>query len=204
MKKFTKKLLIACVAVSSVVCMGVSLTACGGAKQVTLTGSYGSGSYSFMSAYPGFTFKQLTAKTQTLNTYDDNSYELTVTEKNLSGDLSFDASNSGDMSTTGTNDRGQVVTTYYGTYTSSVEEGMMSVVISKPTKVVRIASGNLTGGAGYYNSAAWTDAMGEKFQVDNVNGTAEQFLASLAFTQTTIVVDLSTYGFNYATLTVAK
>lgn len=59
-------------------------------------------------------------------------------------------------------------------------------------------------GAGYYNTANWTDKMSESYQVDGANGTAEQYLASVAFEQTTIVVDLNSYGFNYATLTVAK
>ena len=199
MKKLAKKISIALVVALAAVGMCVSFAACGGAKQATLTGSYGSGTYTFMSAYPNFTFKQVTTSTQTLNVYDDNSYELIVTSKNLSGDLSFDASNSGDTSTSGTNDRGQTVT-----FTSTEEEGMLSVVISKPTKVVYSGTGNLTMGAGYYNTANWTDKMSESYQVDGANGTAEQYLASVAFEQTTIVVDLNSYGFNYATLTVAK
>jgi len=198
MKKFYK-ILATALMVATIATFAVFAAACGEPqKAVSMTGMYGSGSYSFMSAYPGYTFKQVTTSVQTLTTYDDGTYVLTVTTKNLSGDLSFDPENKGDTATTGTNDRGQTVTNYYGTFTSTEAEGVLTVVLATPTAVTYIGSGNLTGGAGYYNTNAWTEAMAGEDAL-----TAEAYLAKLAFAQTTVVIDTTTNGFTYLTLTPA-
>ena len=97
MKKFHKAVTtVAVAALSAALCF--SLAACGETqKAADLVASYNSSSYTFMTAFPDFTFKQLTSNVQNINVYDDNTYMLMVTTKSLSGDLKFDPSNTGDQ-----------------------------------------------------------------------------------------------------------
>lgn len=176
----------------------VAFSSCGEKteEKAELTGVYGSGTFSFFSAYPGYTFKQLTFSTQTIKTYSDNRYELTVTNKSLSGSLSFDPEDSGNMDTSNTNDRGQSVSVYCGTYTAEDEEGLITLSLATPDEYISVVSGNSTSGVSYYNTAAWTDAM--KTSVEGLS--ADEYLATVAFKPVSIVVDSSTYGFDYVSL----
>lgn len=162
-----------------------------------LTGVYGSGTFSFMSAYPAYTFKQLTFSTQTIKTYDDNTYELTVTSKNVSGALAFDPEDSGNTDTSGSNDRGQSVTIYSGTYTANEEEGLLTLSLATPDQYISVATGNTVAGVTYYNTAAWTEAMSTATE----GKTASEYLATVAFQPVEVIVDTSTYGFDYISLT---
>ena len=179
-----------------------SLAACGD-KAPNLTGTYNSSTYTFMTAYPGYTFKQLTTVVQNLNTSDDNTYMFTVTSKSLSGDLAFDPANNGTQATDGVNDRGQSVDIYYGTYTSTEEDGLLTVKLSAPTGYVTSASVNASGtGGGFFNTMNWTDDMKEASKDDtHTEGlTAEEYLATKTFKETEIVIDLKTYGFTFVQL----
>lgn len=124
-----------------------------------LTAAYGSGTFSFMSAYPGYTFKQVTTSVQNIEVYDDNTYVLTIVNKNLSGDLSFDPENNGTTETAGTNDRGQTVTVYYGAFTSSEEEGIISMTLKTPTHGYTLSSGNVTSGSAFGGAKTFADTV---------------------------------------------
>ena len=201
----TLKKKIAAIAISAaalVASVGV-LAGCSGGDAATLDAVYNSGTFTFMSAYPNFTFKQLTTSVQSLKTYSDGTYELTVTSKNLSGELAFDPSDSGDTSTSGTNDRGQLVDIYYGTFTSTEEEGFLTVTLSSPTEIVKSATGNVSTGTYYYNTLAWTDAMGQAAAGEgNPALTEEEYIAANAFVETSIMIDIANNSFTYTNLVV--
>ena len=163
-----------------------------------IIGAYGSGTFTFFSAYPAYTFKRVTTITQTIVTHKDGTYELTVTSKDISGALAFDPEDNGNQDVSTSNDRGQTVTVYTGTFTSGEEEGLLTLSLSKPTAVISLVTGNSTSGACYYNTAAWTNEMSTASEKS-----ASEYLASVAFAPIEIIVDLSINGFDYTVLTVA-
>lgn len=196
MKKFAKKASIAILAAAAVVAAVMVFTACGAPS---LTATYGSSTHTFFSAYPGFTYKQLTTVVQTVNVYDDGSYSLVQNSRSLSGDLSFDPSNSGDMDISGVSDRGYETRIFEGTYTSVEEDGMITLTLSAPSSAVVLSSGSATGNY-YYNTLAWTDEMGTLAGGDGAAMTAEQYLVSVAYSEKTVIVDTSTMSFTYVEL----
>lgn len=199
MKKFHKAVTtVAVAALSAALCF--SLAACGETeKAADLVASYNSSSYTFMTAFPNYTFKQLTTNVQNINVYDDNTYMLMVTTKSLSGDLKFDPSNSGDQ-VASANDRGCTITHYYGAYEKTEEDGMITLKLKKPTRVVYTATASATASAAvYYDTANWTDAMSGEGESAK---TAEQYLASMAFADTECVVNGATFGFDYIDVSV--
>ena len=198
------KKIAAIAASAALIASAGALAACSGGS-ADLNALYSSGTFTFMSAYPNFTFKQVTTSVQTIKTFDDNTYELTVTSKMISGDLAFDPADTGDMDVSGTNDRGQTVEIYYGTFTSSEEEGLLTLTLSSPTEIVKFSGGNTVGGTSYISTLAWTDAMGQAAAGEgNAALTEEQYIAANAFAQTSIVVDTATYSFTYTTLVPAS
>ena len=197
MKKFVKRAGVVLLAAAAVCAAVMAFTACGGAPALTAT--YGSSSHTFMSAYPGYTFKQLTTIVQTINVYDDGTYMLVQNSRSLSGELSFDPSNSGDMDISGVSDRGYETKIFYGTYTSAEEEGMITLTISAPTGAVYVSSGGAMGG-GYYTTYAWTDEMSAAAGGENGAMTAEQYLESVSYGEKSIIVDTSTMSFTYVDL----
>lgn len=197
MKKFAKRAGVVLLAAAAVCAAVMAFTACGGAPALTET--YGSSSHTFMSAYPGYTFKQLTTIVQTINVYDDGTYMLVQNSRSLSGDLSFDPSNSGDTDISGVSNRGYETKIFYGTYTSAEEEGMITLTISAPTGAVYVSSGGAMGG-GYYTTYAWTDEMSAAAGGENGAMTAEQYLESVSYGEKSIIVDTSTMSFTYVDL----
>ncbi|MBR1847213.1 MAG: hypothetical protein IJ787_05815 [Bacilli bacterium] len=122
-------------------------------ESAKLTAVYGATSYRFMSAYPGYTFKQVTFLAEKIELYSDNTYVFTMDAKNLSGALTFDPEDSGDQNAV-CNDRGQTVTAYYGTYSATEEEGIITVTCAAPNKGYTLATGNVTSGAGTLEGAS--------------------------------------------------
>lgn len=201
MKKTVKKLALIAMSAVTAVAMCFAMVACGETKEpAKITGTYTSSNYTFASMYPDTTFKMLVNNVQVLNTYDDNTYQLIVTSTTLSGGLSFDPNNSGDQKADATS-RGQTVNIYFGTYTATETEGLLSVKLETPTACIHNGVGGVIGN-GTFNTLAWTDAMGEATAKDGVNGTAADYLATMAFKPVTVTVDLSTGGFSYANLSV--
>ncbi len=196
MKKFAKRAGVVLLAAAAVCAAVMAFTACGGAPALTAT--YGSSSHTFMSAYPQYTFKQLTTIVQTINVYDDGTYMLVQNSRSLSGSLSFDPSNSGDTNISAS-DRGYETKIFYGTYTSAEEEGMITLTISAPTGAVYVSSGGTMGG-GYYTTYAWTDEMSAAAGGEDGAMTAEQYLESVSYGEKSIIVDTSTMSFTYVDL----
>lgn len=118
-------------------------------KEAKLVAAYGACGFNFMTAYPAYTFKQVTFSAEKLEIYDDNSYVFRLDNKMVSGSLSFDPENTGDTTTALENsDRGQNSTVYMGTYTSSEEEGLLTIDLAAPTMGYTLTTGNVTmGGA---------------------------------------------------------
>lgn len=197
MKKFAKRAGVVLLAAAAVCAAVMAFTACGGAPALTAT--YGSSSHTFMSAYPGYTFKQLTTIVQTINVYDDGTYMLVQNSRSLSGSLAFDPSNTGDTDISGVSDRGYETKIFYGTYTSAEEDGMITLTISAPTGAVYVSSGGTMGG-GYYTTYAWTDEMSAAAGGEDGAMTAEQYLESVSYGEKSIIVDTSTMSFTYVNL----
>ena len=196
-----KKTLIAKIAAMSMaITLLAGLTACGSNEapaDKTLNGYYTSTqNVSFFSAYPAYTFKQATFSVQTLETYADGTYCLTSIDSNFSGTLTFaDDGNHEEVP------RGVNSTKYFGAFTSSEESGLLTVTLSAPTSVA-VASNYSVGEAvlGYLNTAAWTDEMGTLAGGENGAMSAEDYLASVAFGQVSVIIDTAPDTFDYTVL----
>lgn len=177
--------------------MAFGLAACGNGKEEAngkLSGFYSSASnVAFMSAYPEHTFKQATFGLQNLETFSDNTYVLTDTATFYSGALEFNDNGKYDVVPRGAN-----FNQYYGTYTATDEGGLITVVLSKPTAV--ISNTSYSAGAnpvGYVNTNDWTDAMGKAVGGEGAAMSAEEYLESVAYPETTIIVDSAKSSFDY-------
>lgn len=192
--------------VFSLVCamvMMIGLTACGSggeklAGDSDLTGYYASTSnVSFISAYPEHTFKQATFGVQNIETFSDNTYVLTSTETFYSGALDFNDNGKYDVVPRGAN-----ITKYYGTLTEIDEEGLITLELSKPTAVIMNTS--YSAGAnpiGYVNTKEWTDEMGTAVGGEGPALSAEEYMESVAFPETSIIVDAAKASFDYVVFT---
>lgn len=200
MKKFSKKLVVALVAMMAVVCMCVSLAACGGEKKPT--GSYMSNNnYAYSNFSPTYNYRTLTFSSEQIETYDDNTYCLTVNTVTYSN-VTFGENIASDKSTA--NDRGSTITKYYGTCTAVTDtEGDITLTLKTPTRIVYAANGKLT-----VDTANWTDKMAESLvdaqgnQLKDEAGnayTGDTYLASKVknFTDKEIYVNGTSYSFEY-------
>lgn len=181
----------------------IGLTACGSggekaAGSSKMTGYYASTSnVAFMSAYPEHTFKQATFGVQNIETFADNTYILTKTDTFFSGALEFNDNGKYDVVPRGAN-----ITKYYGTLTEVDEEGLITLKLSKPTAVIMNSS--YSAGAnpiGYVNTKEWTDEMGKAVGGEGPALSAEEYLNSVAFPETSIIVDAAKASFDYVELT---
>ncbi|WP_091228202.1 hypothetical protein [Fontibacillus panacisegetis] len=201
MKKRTvkKAFMVVCLTV-----MVMGLAACGkggdsaGSGSTKLTGYYASTTnVGFVSAYPEHTFKQATFGVQNIETFADNTYVLTSTETYFSGALDFNDNGKYDVVPRGAN-----IMKYYGTFTSTDEEGLTTLELSKPTAVIMNSS--YSAGAnpiGYVNTKEWTEEMGTAVGGEGPALSAEEYLESVAYPETSIVVDAAKFSFDYVALT---
>lgn len=198
-----KNLITKLAAMAMAIALLAGLTACGSSDAPTgktLNGYYTSTqNVSFFSAYPEYTFKQATFSVQTLETYSDGTYCLTAVDSNFSGSLTFaDDGNHEEVP------RGVNSTKYFGTFTASEESGLMTVTLAAPTSVA-VASNYSVGEAvlGYLNTEAWTDDMGALAGGENGPMSAQDYLASVAFSEVSVIIDTATDTFDYTVLTPA-
>ena len=151
-----KKLVVAAACAAAAVIATVSLAACSGGG-ATLTGEYlSNNSYSYANMLPTYNYYYVTFSGQTLETYSDGTYCLTVNEIMYSN-VSFGPDVPTDQATA--NDRGQKVTKYYGTFTQEIDpddDTLAFVTINTPTRVVFASSGYPT-----LDTANWTEEMTE-------------------------------------------
>lgn len=149
-----KKLVVAAACAAAAVIATVSLAACS-AGGATLTGEYlSNNSYSYANMRPTYNYYYVTFSGQTLETYSDGTYCLTVNEIMYSN-VSFgpDVANGKETA----NDRGQKVTKYYGTFTQESDpsdETLTFITINVPERVVFASSGYPT-----LDTSNWTEAM---------------------------------------------
>ncbi len=110
-----------------------------------------------------------------LKIYDDNSYVYTVYTSTTSNiNTGADVPSSEYTANSG----GYEVTYYYGSYTAEVEEGLSTLTLAKPERVTYASSGNSMSGAAYYDTANWTEAMGEAYKGDAAEAaTADKYLS---------------------------
>ena len=198
-----KNLITKIAAMAMAIALLAGLTACGSNEapaDKTLNGYYTSTqNVTFISAYPQYTFKQATFSVQTLETYADGTYCLTAVDSNFSGTLTF-----ADDGTHEEIPRGVNSTKYFGTFTSTEQSGLLTVTLSAPTSVA-VASNYSVGDTvlGYLNTAAWTDEMGTLVGGENGAMSAADYLASVAFGESSIIIDTATDTFDYTVLTPA-
>lgn len=149
-----KKLVVAAACAAAAVIATVSLAACS-AGGATLTGEYlSNNSYSYANMRPLYNYYYVTFSGQTLETYSDGTYCLTVNEIMYSN-VSFgpDVANGKETA----NDRGQKVTKYYGTFTQESDpsdETLTFITINVPERVVFASSGYPT-----LDTGNWTETM---------------------------------------------
>lgn len=150
----------------------------------------------FMSAFPEFTFKQASFGTQTLELVGEETYKLTSTVSHHSGELEF--SDDGNLSQV---PRGAEVMVYYGSYTETDQDGLITIDLNKPEDIV--ANLSHSAGAmpiGYLNTAEWTDEMSEAAGGDEGPISADEFLEREAFEPITVIIDEGTASFDYIQL----
>lgn len=196
MKKSNLSLALAAISLGA-----LSLTSCG-EKTVNLTGAYLSPAVlSYINVRPEFNYYMTTFTFQELETYDDNTYVLTVSSSMFSGLVLPDVGNDA----TG-NERENSMKKYFGTYTAKdddLDPGTLNITLSTPTRYVNVFDSLM-----YYDTANWTDAMaqaaGKKAEGSEevTPCTAEEYLAAVAFKETVISVTKETYSFTYTDLVV--
>lgn len=175
----------------------VSLVACGGGKKAKLEASYVSDPVvDFMSAYPAYTYKQATFKAQSIDIFSDGTYELTVTETHYSGELLFP--NEGEHKVV---PRGVTVTTYYGKYAAVEADGLKTLSLEKPTRIVKVNTITTAGSNYSVDTENWTDASGVAVGTEETPITAEKFLENNAFAKFDLLVNVATNAFEYNSLT---
>lgn len=155
-----KKLVVAAACTAAAVIAAASLAACSGGS-ATLTGEYlSNNTYEYMNFATGmptdmtYNYYYATYKAQTLETYSDGTYCLTMNEIMFSN-VNFGQSVPTDEATA--NDRGQKVAKYYGTFTQQSDpddETLLFVTINVPSRVVFASSGYPT-----LDTANWTEEM---------------------------------------------
>lgn len=201
-----KKLLSIILTVILVACL---FTACGAAPEAKVTGMYLSpAKLSYQNMRPQYNYYLTTFAHQELTILDDNTYCLIVSESTFSALELAESTN--DVKG---NERTNSIIKYYGTYTSKVndlDEDLLDITLSAPTRVV------MTNDQTYWlDTDNWTEAMGKivvpPTGFDMTTGTpimdenaqpwtAEQYLASKAFSDVVIQANQKTFSFDFTEL----
>ena len=201
-----KKIITVLLAVAMLAC---TLTACGGdaaaAKEAKTTGIYLSpAQLSYTNMRPQYNYYLTTFTQQELTLMDDNTYCLIISSSCFSALELAESTNDAKG-----NERENSITKFYGTYTSQVndlDEDLLDVTLAAPTRVVRSFDQLY-----WADTDNWNDAMGKAVtptQTDPNTGapivdenaqpwTAQQFLESVAFPETTVQVNVKTSSFDF-------
>ena len=201
-----KKLLSIILTVILVACL---FTACGAAPEAKVTGMYLSpAKLSYQNMRPQYNYYLTTFAHQELTILDDNTYCLIISESTFSALELAESTNDAKG-----NERTNSITKYYGTYTSKVndlDEDLLDITLSAPTRVV------MTNDQTYWlDTDNWDDNMakvvippagidmntGAPIADENAEPwTAEQYLASKAFSDVTIQANQKTASFDFTEL----
>ncbi len=193
--------------VMAIVIIACMLTACdGNASSGKVTGVYLTpAKLSYVNMRPEYNYYMTTFAHQELTLLDDNTYCLIISSSMFSALELAESTNDAKG-----NERTNTITKYYGTYTSAVndlDEDLLDVTLSAPTRIV------MSNDQTYWlDTDNWTDAMGKAVTppsgINPETGaaivdenaaawTAEQYLESKAFAETTIQVNQKTASFDY-------
>ena len=185
--------------------MALSLAACGGKADGKITGIYLSpAQLSYINMRPEYNYYLTTFTQQEITLMDDNTYCLEVSAATFSA-LELSESTSDAKG----NERENSITKFYGTYTSQVkdlDEDLLDGTLAAPTRGVRSFDQ-----LDWADTDNWNDAMGKAVtptQTDPNTGapivdenaqpwTAQQFLESVAFPETTVQVNVKTSSFDF-------
>lgn len=196
MKKFTKGLMIAAIAVVSAAA-ALSLGACSGGSQADVTGVYLTpAELTYSNMRPGFNYYTTTFTQQELTIYDDNTYCLIVSSSTFSAVVLPDEGNDAKG-----NERDNSIVKYYGNYTAvenSLNPDLLEITLETPTRIVSKSDDTC-----YLDTDNWTDEMGEATREGEIdmstgqvvipegtpNQTAEGYLSANAFKQVVAQAD---------------
>ncbi len=170
-----KKILFGAMAAAAIGTMLFGMAACGGSAAKS-TGTYLSeNELTYTNMLPKYNYFFIVSTTQQLDTFDDNTYCLTVTTSMYSNISVGPDVPTGEETW---NDRGQTITRYYGECTVTVDpedESIVYVNISTPTRVVAASFGAAT----IDTSGEWTEAVvkasGAETATDYLAGKTEKF-----------------------------
>lgn len=187
--------------------MALSLTACGGGGGSSaagkITGIYLSpANLSYSNMRPQYNYYLTTFTQQEITLMDDNTYCLVVSASTFSALELAESTNDAKG-----NERENSITKFYGTYTSKtndLDDDLLDVTLAAPTRVVRSFDQLY-----WADTDNWTDAMGKAVtptKTDPDTGaaivdenaqpwTAQQFLESVAFPETSVQVNVKTSSF---------
>ena len=201
-----KKIITILLAVAMLAC---TLTACGGnapaAKEAKTTGIYLSpAQLSYNNMRPQYNYYLTTFTQQELTLMDDNTFCLIISSSCFSALELAESTNDAKG-----NERTNYITKIYGECTSKpndLDEDLVDVTLGKITRVVKSYDQTY-----YVDTANWNDAMGKAVtptQTDPNTGapivdenaqpwTAQQFLESVAFPETTVQVNVKTSSFDF-------
>ena len=205
MKKYARRL----TALALAALMVLSLAACGGngggSGGGKVTGVYLSpAQLGYSNMRPQYNYYLTTFDQQEITLMDDNTYCLILSSACFSALELAESTNDAKG-----NERTNYITKFYGTYTSQVndlDEDLLDVTLSTPTRVV--SSYDQTYWLDTHNS---NDDMGKAVipaQIDPSTGaavadpnatpwTAEQYLESVAYPETTVQLNTKTASFDF-------
>lgn len=153
---------------------------------------------------PQYNYYLTTFDQQEITLMDDNTYCLLISSACFSA-LELDESTNDAKG----NERTNYIVKFYGTYTSQVndlDEDLLDVTLSAPTRVTRSQDQTY-----WLDTDNWTDDMGKAVipaQIDPSTGaeiadpnaepwTAEQYLESVAYPETTVQLNTKTASFDF-------
>lgn len=190
-----KKVLGAALAAAVLGASVLAFAGCG-TSAATLTGSYVSeNDITYQNFLPTYNYYYATITNQQLDTYDDDTYVLTVTTTSFSN-ISLGADVAEGEETW--NDRGHSVTRYYGDCViteDSSDDSVLYITISEPSRVVFTMNTDISSSAAaYYDTDNWTDDMTEASGSDAASYLAT-YTDGFSSSGIEIVAYLTTYSF---------
>ena len=162
------------------------------------------GRLSYQNMRPQYNYYLTTFDQQELTLMDDDTYCLVISSSCFSALELAESTNDAKG-----NERTNYIVKFYGTYTSQVndlDEDLLDVTLSAPTRVVRSQDQTY-----WLDTDNWNDDMGKAVvpgTIDTTTGaavadpnaepwTAEQYLESVAYPETTIQVNTKTASFDF-------
>ena len=205
MKKYAKRLTALALAALMVLSLAAGGGKGGGSGGGKVTGVYLSpAQLGYSNMRPQYNYYLTTFDQQEITLMDDNTYCLILSSACFSALELAESTNDAKG-----NERTNYITKFYGTYTSQVndlDEDLLDVTLSTPTRVVSSYDQTY-----WLDTDNWNDDMGKAVipaQIDPSTGaavadpnatpwTAEQYLESVAYPETTVQLNTKTASFDF-------